>query len=110
MIGLMLHDMRRYTDFITGKDYTPLIEINEYLNNRVFFDLLDPSETFDPKEKDKAVVTVENKIKAVYEAIFITEYSGNMYQTTIGGLVFYANLKNDLLRITGLLSDFSNYD
>ena len=110
MIGLMLHDMRRYTDFITGKDYTPLIEVNEYLNNRVFFDLLDPSETFDPKEKDKAVVTVENKIKAVYEAIFITEYSGNMYQTTIGGLVFYANLKNDLLRITGLLSDFSNYD
>ena len=36
-------------------------------------------------KEGKSVVTVEQKIQQLYDAIFVTEYTGNVYHTILGG-------------------------
>lgn len=110
MFGVKLTDSKRYADFIEGNDHTPLIEIANMLRIRMFDDLLNRNETFDAQRTDLTVVTIEEKLKAVYDALFVTAYDSGVYAVKIGEMQFNAGTKDILLRITGLLSQYTKVD
>ena len=110
MIGLRIQNSQRYTDFIEGRDCAPLIEISEHVKTLGFNKFLNGNETFDDNDSGLKHVTLEEKLKAVYDAIFVTSYSGTNYHTMIGSLEFNESTKNTLIRTTGLLSEFTNLD
>lgn len=108
MIGLKIQDISKYEKFVLGKDSTPITEIVESLNPDWFSQLLSSNETYDAQENGKIVVTVIEKVQQAYKAVFITEYRGRLYSTEIGKCSFQKGLKENLLKIAGLLSDFSD--
>ncbi|MEE0510717.1 MAG: P-loop NTPase fold protein [Peptococcaceae bacterium] len=110
MIGLKILNLEKYTDFIEGKDFSPLIEIANYFSSRMFEGLLKIDETYDKNNTKMTVVTVEEKLKAVYEALFVKSYRVNAVGTGIGKMMFDAGIKDILLRTVGLLSDYTEMD
>jgi len=110
VIGLRVHDAKRYTDFVEGRDYSPLYEIAKKTELLDFRELLNCNETYDSGKQDKTQVTLEEKMKEVYNAIFNTTYNGINYHTKIGALEFNDETKPTLMRATGLLSHFTTLD
>lgn len=110
MIGLKIHDSKKYKDFINGKDHTPLVEVSNCLKIHFFENLLRSNETYDEKEKDKTLTSIEEKLKDVYEAIFITEYGRDIYNTVIGQYEFNKTTKDIILKTESLLSNYANMD
>ena len=113
MIGLRVQNAKRYIDFIEGKDYTPLIEIAVQAKDILgFSELLNRDETFDESDAGKTLVTLEDKLRIVYEAIFVTAYTetSRFYNKTVGDMEFNAQTKSALIRISGLLSEFTKLD
>ena len=110
MIGLKISGIKRYADFVEGRDHTPLIEIADALHLRMFEQLLNRNETYDEQAKDQTVVTVEDKLREVYDALFKTVYGGEVYSVTIGEMQFDGRTKDTLLRVSGLLSQYTKLD
>lgn len=110
MIGLKIYNIDLYDKFISGKDYTPLIEVMNRFQHHNFANFLNRNETFDEKEIDKTVVTLEDKLKQIYDALFVTVYSGNYYYTVIGNYDFENGTKDILLRTISLLSQYTSLD
>lgn len=110
MIGLKTSDTKRYTEFIEGRDHTPLIEIANALRMRLFDELLNRDETYDKQSTTQTVVTLEEKLKAVYDALFATTYGGEIYCVQIGQMQFEANTRDTILRTAGLLSRYTKVD
>lgn len=111
MIGLKVLDTDRYNNFIQGKDYTPMIEISYCLREKFFSDLLNKDETFDSSDSSGLkIVTLEDKLKEVYEALFVQTYNNETYRIKIGEYFFDQNSKNLLLNVAGGLSKYANYN
>lgn len=110
MIGLKVSDTKLYSAFINGKNYEPLIEMSESLGTRFFEELLENNESYDDQDTSKSLVTLEAKLKAVYEALFVGVSSEEVYRTRIGKMSFDNGTKNTLLRVTGLLSQYTSID
>ena len=89
-----------------------MVEIVGQVSILGFSELLDSGETFKETNSNKTLVTLEEKLKAIYEAIFVTIYSGNnnQYHTIIGDMEFTAQTKGMLMRIAGLLSEYTKFD
>ena len=76
-----------YEQFISGKSGKPMVDI---LNTKEFSTgllcrFLKEDESFSQIEKKK-LITPEEKILEIYNAIFVNKYSGNDYQKTIGNV------------------------
>ena len=110
MIGLNIYDTKKYTEFIGGRDYTPLVEIAKAQKMQIFDELLNQNETYDVQEANLIVVTLEDKLKAVYEALFVTTYGKEIDSIKIGEMQFDKSIKDTLLRTTGLLSQYTKLD
>lgn len=110
MIGLKVSDLDKYLDFIEGRDFYPLIEIANSLSAAIFKGLLENDETYEENSENMKAVTVEEKMKAVYEALFTKNYEMEMAGTNIGSMMFNAGIKDILLRTVGLLSDYTEMD
>ncbi len=110
MIGLRIRDTSKYEDFITGRDFSPVEEIINSLGSSCFSKLLSPEETFDTKDSSMTLVTVKEKVYQVYEAVFITEYDYRKYQTDIGDYSFNSGLKEELIKISGLMSKYADIE
>ena len=108
LIGLKIKDITRYNNFILGKDFSPIADLIDDYEPRWFNKLLSINETFDSDENDRTLVSVEDKFKQVYEAIFITKYDSTNYQTIIGEYSFQNGLKEHLINIAGLMSKFTD--
>lgn len=108
MIGLKINNAERYRDFIQGNDDTPLIEIAQNFTFRVFDELLSNNETYSEDDLQKTFVKLEDKLKSVYDALFVTVYNETVYHTKIGKYSFDKRTKDLLLRVTGLLSKYTN--
>lgn len=109
MIGLRVCDSKKYTDFIYGRNSKPLLEIADLVSRRGLFDgLLDNSETYDINDKQSKLVTVRDKLEAVYTALFVTEYDNMNYETKVGSCEFSEKTKKNLLRIVSLLSEYTD--
>lgn len=108
MIALKVNDTKRYFEFIEGVNYKPLEEIANALDLEFFNNLLTDDETYDDKDTCKVQVTLRDKLKAVYNALFVIDYGAETYRTQIGKMQFSAKSKDILIGTTGLLSQFSN--
>ena len=113
MIGLKISDETRFSAFINGKDSSPIIEIlgSGDIGKSICSQLLGYNESYTEVQADKPVkiVKLEDKLNAVYDALFINKYDGNVYQKNIGEVSFDKSSRADILRIVGLLSDFTDY-
>lgn len=111
MIGLKVHDSVLFRDFIDGKNFSPLISILASNDDGIYIcnKLLNDNETYTDSE-DKIKVKVTDKLKDVYNALFIEEYQAGKYQINIGELEFSKKTRQDLLSIVSLLSPYADYD
>ncbi len=66
-------------------------------------------ESFSQIEKKK-LITPEEKILEIYNAIFVNKYSGNDYQKTIGKCEFDADSRKFVLVAASMLSQYANYE
>lgn len=110
LVGLKIVDISLYNQFVCGKSSKPLMDIykdsdkGEWLATR----LLNRNEAFEVEE-GKSVVTVEQKIQQLYDAIFVTEYTGNVYHTILGEYEFDDNSKNFVKSVESMLSVYADY-
>lgn len=113
MIGLKISDMSRFSAFVNGKDSSPLIEIlgSGDFAKSMCHQLLCYNGAYSEIKSDKPmkIVKLEDKLNEVYDALFINKYEGSEYEKHIGKLSFDKSSRAYLLRIVGLLSDFSDY-
>lgn len=110
MIGLNVSNIKKYRDFIEGRDYSPLFEVSNAMRVQFFKKLLNRDETYDEKNASLTVVTVEEKLKEVYNALFVTNYGVEKYYVDIGEMRFQGTTKEVLLRTSGLMSKYTNFD
>lgn len=111
LVGLKIVDISLYNQFVCGKSSKPLMDIykdsdkGKWLATR----LLNRNEAFEVEE-GKSVVTVEQKIQQLYDAIFVTEYTGNVYHTILGEYEFDDNSKNFVKSVESMLSVYADYN
>ena len=95
-----------------------MIELCEWIDSSYsghFRDFLTRDEVYDNapenEKKDKKVVTLKEKVTAVYEAIFVKSYTArDDYHGFVGNCEFKAETKTYLLRLVSMLSPFSKYE
>lgn len=107
MIGLKVSNAKKYADFIEGRDCVPLLELSKSLPDNAFNVLLAWEETFDEDSSTATVVTVEEKLEEVYNALFATEYGLETNAVSVGNIRFEQKTKDLLLKTAGLLSEFT---
>lgn len=112
MLGLRIKDLSRYTRFSKGEDCSPLLEMVEDVNIHDSLErlLFSQNETMDIDTGKKPTISLEERVKKAYNAIFVQEYSGRSYKTDIGRSMFCKETKTALLRRVSLLFETANYD
>lgn len=111
MIGLKIKSFKEYDDFICGKDFAPVKEIVSELlsaiklNSKRFFYLLEKNETYSENAEGKEIVSVEDKMRQVYELVFLKDFE----EKSIGNYSFCNSFKNELIRIAGLTSQHADF-
>ncbi len=108
IIGLKICDVSKYDNFILGRDFSTLVDIIGNYESDWFRLLLTSKETFDSNDSERTLVTVEDKLKQVYNAIFVTKYNNSHYQTKVGECSFQNGLKERIINISGLMSEFTD--
>lgn len=110
MLGLKINDMSRYTDFVQGRDHTPLIEILEDgdIGMNMCSALLNSKETYDNAIEGQNKVELRDKLQQVYNALFVYKYDNRRHETKIGQLSFSNNTKIFLENVVSLLSKYAN--
>lgn len=103
MIGLRIRDTTQYTAFIEGTDPNPLLEVADALDDS-FDELLSEDETYDTATSGKSHVSKEEKLTAVYNAIFNPKRDGRCACESIGSIAFYGETKEALIRASNLMS------
>ena len=113
MIGLRIADINKFNDFIDGKDPSPLQELfreedTDY-NLSPLSDMMNDDETF-KQEEGKKIVTQDEISKRAYDAIFIKQYDGRKYQSTIGKYRFDAKSKRLALKAASMIAGYEKLD
>lgn len=103
MIALNIYDHDRYERFIAGKDSSQLTENLSNFKGH-FGDLLGSDESYSASP-GKKIVTLEEKLNAVYDAVFNRKYSYEYPGVTIGKYGFDERTKEFLFEVVGLLSE-----
>ncbi len=111
LVGLKIVDISLYNDFVNGKNSKPLMDIYKEsdLGEWLCSKLLKRNETYEETE-GKTLVTVEQKLQSLYEAIFVTEYTNGVYHTMIGDYEFDSNSKHFVRSIESMLSVYADYE
>ena len=111
LVGLKIVDISLYNDFVNGKNSKPLMDIYKEsdLEDWLCSGLLNRDEAFEEIE-GKTLVTVEQKLQSLYEAIFVTEYTNGVYHTMIGDYEFDSNSKHFVRSIESMLSVYADYE
>lgn len=105
-IGLKIVDTKKYNALISGSDPSPLFDFIEFFERYQIGNFLNKEETYNPTDKTKRLVTHKEKLTELYTAIFKDKHNSEYY---IGQCVLYANAKERILQISGLLSYYSDY-
>lgn len=110
MIGLHLSDISKFDSFINGKDPTPFLQIfqSNDIAMGLFGSLLRKNESYKNTNNYDSIkeVKLEDKLKQVYEALFVHNYAISSAPIEIGDTSFTKNTREEILRIA---SGFSNY-
>lgn len=109
MIGLKLIDNNQYRIFIEGKNPSLFIGVLKTFDAEYFTDLLSRNETYDMNKTEMQIVNVENKLEKLYSFIFKFGINTNDYDyLEIGNCRINKKMKNTLIRITSLMSQYTN--
>mgnify|MGYP004519127339 FL=1 len=111
--NISLHD-----EFIKGKNIQPLLDlydnefgayiVQELLNKDEILPSIKFSDAF--KTKDSITVTVEDKLRELYDAIFVKEYTFTDYKTQLGKYWFNKDSKTIILEADTLMGRYANYE
>lgn len=107
IIGLQICDIQKYSDFITGKDHTPLIDIKNELNFAYYRDWLYDDDTLSKIKADRLDANIEEKLREFYDLLFSSKYDGGGSRT-IGKMILDDGIKDFLMRVVGLLSKYTD--
>ena len=116
MLGLQMSNMTSYTKFVSGKDCEALLDILFNTKIRIHTPwLCSQAETFDVHEKtfksvNGNVVSLKDRLKEVYNAVFGMSTSNEYGKTDIGQLSFSEDTRKEIEDITSLLSLHSDYE
>lgn len=99
-----------YDEFINGRNPRPLIDIlnKEESDDWLLSSLLNRDESF-KNEENKKYVTPEQKIKELYNAIFVDDYM-KMCSKNLGDYVFNNESKNFIISVSSMLSNYADYN
>lgn len=106
IIGLNVYSIDMYKSFVEGRNSKPLLDVIQKLKHHRYNSLLQNDESYD-EEPNKIIVKLEDKIQQVYEALFVTEYVENHYETRIGEYTFDKDTRMTVMRVVSLLSSYS---
>lgn len=109
MIGLKIHDIDMYNNFINGKDYKPLLDFSYCIDGGYLSELCCNNESFDDKD-GKTTVSVDAKLQDVYNALFNQKYDNYTYHKFVGKLEFIKKTKSRIENIAGLMSHDTNFN
>lgn len=101
MIGLKIADAEAYSAFIQGNNSAPLVTMETKLS-RYFTSQL--SEVTEPP------YSIAGRLEEIYQFLFAESHDKFSSRLDIGDMSFDMNIKNLLLRVVGLLSEFTTTD
>lgn len=117
-LALKLSNISEHDEFIKGKNVQPLLDLydNEF-GTYIVQDLLNkdeilPSIKFNnaSNTKDSIPVIVEDKLRDLYNAIFVKEYTFTDYNTQLGKYCFDKDSKRIVLEADTLLGRYASYE
>lgn len=107
LIGLKIADISKYDQFINGHNSEPLKELLDFDDdNRLLENMLNRDESF-TKEEGKTLITTDEMIDKFYNAIFVDQYDGRKYNTTLGQYEFTKESKGFAISASSMLSRFA---
>lgn len=109
MIGLKLHNINNYYDFIDGRDSDPLVNIFDLDFGNEFSGWLFKQNEIDNYQRHISITDINSRLIEVYNALFVENYSATPFKQ-VGEMKFNRRVKTLLLRIENLLSDFSSFE
>lgn len=101
IIGLFIHDINTYNDFIKGKNSSPFIKLlgvhegNLFLNNKLF----------GKNHNELTLTEKEEKLTELYDAVFNTTYDGGFYHKLVGEIEINRDTQKYLINIISVLSN-----
>lgn len=112
MIGLLMCDINLYNDFIDGKNCKPMLDIltSETIRMSSFSRLLARGEAYSQNNEGKTVVKLEEKLKAVYEAVFKDTNEYFQEERAVGSLRFSRYTRTQLLDVVSMLSGIAVFE
>jgi hypothetical protein len=108
LIGMNIYNRNLYEEFIKGRNSTPLTELFKTESPHGLKMLLNNNGTFDPNDSQKTLVTLEDKMTQIYNALFVEDFI-DTYEIEIGECSFSKDTKNTLFSIVSLLSDYADW-
>lgn len=117
-LALKITNITLHDEFIEGKNIQPLLDLydNDF-GEHVCKLLLNGSEKIDEVKTidnvrldNQDAVTKEDKIKELYETIFVKNYTAKDYKTRLGSYVFTEDSKKFISYVESSLSVYSLYD
>lgn len=117
-LALKLSNISEHDEFIKGKNVQPLLDLydNEF-GTYIVQDLLNkdeilPSIKFNnaSNTKDSIPVIVEDKLRDLYNAIFVKEYTFTDYNTQLGKYCFNKDSKIIILEADTLMGKYASYE
>lgn len=107
LIGLKIADISKYNRFIDGRDIEPLRELFSMdEDDRVLYLMLNTDESFE-KEEGKKLVTKDEIINRIYEAIFVNQYEGRTYSIELGEYQFTKESKTLAISSSSMMTHFT---
>ena len=108
LIGLKIHNLDKYDDFISGEDMSCFLEtMQEGRPDWLCKIFLDANETFEKRNQSQGtLVSLEEKFKPAYECIFGNHYS--LQSVRISGDTIDSSDKNKIMEIISLMQPSRN--
>ena len=105
ILGLNLHNIDLYNDFVEGRDSSPLIDVIS-ADECDCESLLNDGESYE-ELPNKTQVKLSDKLEEVYDALFKKDYSRRLYEIHIGSLYFTQKTRDTLMKVTSLFIKFT---
>ena len=109
LIGLEIQDSTKRHEFISGRNGEPLVSIVKRVGVQSFFCLLKKGESFDPSAEQFEYVKPEERLQQLYNTLFGNVLGRDTACIEIGRLEFREEIKDEILRAAGMMTNYSNY-
>ncbi|WP_027397440.1 hypothetical protein [Anaerovibrio lipolyticus] len=111
MIGLKIHDITQYEEFIRGRNSEPFIKFALYGGaDRYCHIFLSTGESFDESNGDMVKVSLKERFDELYKYLFTAQQQKfeNMYGITIGDVKFTTRWKDMIMRVMNFMETMNN--